>query len=139
MNETFSQYLINVGYTYVSERAFDWRYGQTCFNVLYELDSDLANSIRGTELDPFYNDDIVPEFLARLRDEWDDQAMSYPDWPATDVTCMTTRAGVECTARTKVGIVKLSATATEDNESTARAKAERELGKKVRQRQAYDR
>ena len=31
-----------------------WRYGQTLFNVLYENDPEAANSIRGTEFDPFY-------------------------------------------------------------------------------------
>ena len=45
----------------------EWRYGQNLFNSLFELDPDLANSIRGTSLDPFYIDDSkdkkVDEFL----------------------------------------------------------------------------
>lgn len=65
---TFTDFLMNVSYAYVN--AHDWRYGQTCFNVLYSLDEDLANSIRGTALDPFYEDVVVPEFFARLRNEW---------------------------------------------------------------------
>ena len=68
MNTKFSDYLLEVSYSYV--RQFELRYGQTCFNVLYLLDPDLADSIRGTDLDPFHNDNRVPEFLKRLRDEW---------------------------------------------------------------------
>lgn len=67
---TFSEFLMNVTYAYMN--SLDWRYGQTCFNILYAMDMDLADSIRGTELDPFHDDRRVPEFLARLRDEWDD-------------------------------------------------------------------
>ena len=44
----------------------DWRIGQTMFNVLYEMFPVLANTIRGTSKDPFYNDDNVEEFLLWL-------------------------------------------------------------------------
>ena len=30
------------------------RFGQACFNALYELDPEVANMIRGTDADPFY-------------------------------------------------------------------------------------
>lgn len=66
---TFAQYLLEVGYSYYFNK--EWRYGQTCFNVLYELDPELANQIRGTDLDPFHLDERVPEFLAKVRDEFD--------------------------------------------------------------------
>ena len=32
------------------------RYGQALFNALHEVDPDLANDIRGGDLDPFYWD-----------------------------------------------------------------------------------
>lgn len=32
----------------------DLRYGQALFNVLLERNPDLAEQVRGTELDPFY-------------------------------------------------------------------------------------
>lgn len=70
MSENFSGYFMDVTYAYVN--ALDWRYGQTCFNVLFSIEPELANSIRGTELDPFHDDKRVPEFLAWLRDQWDD-------------------------------------------------------------------
>jgi len=37
----------------------DWRYGQTMFNVLDEEYPELANEIRGTANDPFYNNDRI--------------------------------------------------------------------------------
>ena len=33
------------------------------FNALYALEPELANSIRGGELDPFYDDGRVTKFL----------------------------------------------------------------------------
>lgn len=47
-----------------------WRYGQTLFNALYELDSEMANKIRATEHDPFYDDGKVDKFLDYLDEEW---------------------------------------------------------------------
>ena len=41
----------------------NWRYGQTVFNVLYFHYPVFADSIRATELDPFYRDDIAPKTL----------------------------------------------------------------------------
>lgn len=40
----------------------DERIGQSVFNTLYDLDPEMADSIRGTDLDPFYNDDRVAKF-----------------------------------------------------------------------------
>lgn len=68
MNNTFSEFLMEVAYHYNAN--FDLRFGQAAFNVLYALDEDLANSIRGTDLDPFHDDEKLPEFLERLRSEW---------------------------------------------------------------------
>ena len=46
------------------------RYGQALFNALYILNEELANEIRGTELDPFHNDRRVDMFLNYLEKEW---------------------------------------------------------------------
>ncbi len=35
------------------------RYGQVVFNTLYTLDAQLANEICGTNLDPFYWEDMT--------------------------------------------------------------------------------
>jgi len=49
----------------------EWRVGQTFFNVLLECDPDLAERIRGTEDDPFYRNEKLPEFLGIVAEEWD--------------------------------------------------------------------
>jgi hypothetical protein len=41
----------------------EWRMGQTFFNALQEIDEELADSVRGREADPFYQDEKIPEFL----------------------------------------------------------------------------
>lgn len=38
------------------EQYPEWRKGQAYFNAIHDLYPDIANSIRGTELDCFYND-----------------------------------------------------------------------------------
>jgi hypothetical protein len=45
------------------------RHGQTLFNALYGLRPDLADSVRGSGLDPFYQDAKVEGFLAWLREQ----------------------------------------------------------------------
>jgi len=46
------------------------RYGQSLFNILYELDRDTANMIRATDIDPFYSkhktDTKVKNFLSHI-------------------------------------------------------------------------
>lgn len=41
----------------------NWRYGQAAYNVLAELEPELAGEIRGTVLDPFHDSERVQEFL----------------------------------------------------------------------------
>lgn len=41
----------------------EWRLGQTMFNVLHENNPKLADFVRGTEADPFYQDGNVAAFL----------------------------------------------------------------------------
>ena len=48
------------------ELEFNWRQGQTMFNVLWELHPTLAAVIRGSEFDPFYRDARIPAFLKEL-------------------------------------------------------------------------
>lgn len=45
-----------------------WRKGQTHFNVLYQQYPLIANKIRSTSVDPFYNDLIIPSFWSYLMD-----------------------------------------------------------------------
>jgi hypothetical protein len=50
----------------------DCRYGQTYFNLLFELRPHLSEQIRATQLDPFGDDRVVPETEAWLMQHWDD-------------------------------------------------------------------
>ena len=43
-----------------------WRKGQAYFNYLYQLHPDVADEIRGTEYDPFYNDSRIEKFLNKI-------------------------------------------------------------------------
>lgn len=42
------------------------RKGQTFFNVLLELEPELAQRLTRTPDDPFYNDAKLPEFVLRV-------------------------------------------------------------------------
>jgi hypothetical protein len=42
------------------------RKGQTFFNVLRELEPELADRLTGTADDPYYNDGKLPRFLLRV-------------------------------------------------------------------------
>lgn len=41
----------------------DYRWGQAFFNALYMLHPDVADKIRATDKDPFYNDKKVDECI----------------------------------------------------------------------------
>lgn len=62
------EYLVRVQHLKNNEES--WRLGQTYFNVLYECRPDLANAIRGTSIDPFYVDELMPAFLSFVADRW---------------------------------------------------------------------
>lgn len=57
----------------VGERARhpEWRGGQLIFNHLSIHRPDLAERIRGTDLDPFYDDSKISSCLAWLEENWD--------------------------------------------------------------------
>ena len=45
------------------------RKGQALFNSLYELHPKIADEIRGTDLDPFNNDDRILALILKLNGE----------------------------------------------------------------------
>jgi hypothetical protein len=47
------------------------RRGQAAFNTLALMNSDLAEKVRGSQLDPFYNDDVLPAFCGFVAVSWD--------------------------------------------------------------------
>ena len=77
---TFEEYCAQVGA--VKAQYPSWRYGQTYFNVLVEVRPDLTDGrtsgmkqgfpIRGSSLDPFYNDLLVPDFLREVERAWNE-------------------------------------------------------------------
>jgi hypothetical protein len=64
---TLAQYLAAVKVTMRERRG--QRKGQTFFNVLHEMEPELADRITGTDADPFYDDGKLPDFLLRVADE----------------------------------------------------------------------
>jgi hypothetical protein len=46
------------------------RYGQHLFNSLNEIRPDIANIIRGTDDDPFYNDKKIGRFWLKVSELW---------------------------------------------------------------------
>jgi hypothetical protein len=50
--------------------GLNWRMGQAYFNTLADVRSDLADLVRGSHLDPYYNDNRINEFLAFVAERW---------------------------------------------------------------------
>lgn len=67
MNSTeFIHYWIRL----VEDPSNDLRKGQLAFNYLTEIKPDLANEIRGTYADPFYDDEKIDFFVSFITDNW---------------------------------------------------------------------
>lgn len=61
----YRQYIEHCGYA--KDLNPEWRRGQTYFNELYQLNPKLADFVRGTEADPFYQDSHIPSFLTMVQ------------------------------------------------------------------------
>jgi hypothetical protein len=46
------------------------RMGQAYFNQLHEDRPDISEDVRGDEIDPFYNDDLIGQFLVFVHLSW---------------------------------------------------------------------
>ena len=55
-------------YDLVEKKPSYIRKGQAYFNEAYNINPKLVNQVRGTELDPFYIDSRVPEFIKFLKE-----------------------------------------------------------------------
>lgn len=62
---TYENYIDAVQEAYKANPS--WRMGQTYFNVLMDAAPDLAEEIRGTDLDPFHRDEVLPSFTLWLQ------------------------------------------------------------------------
>lgn len=65
---TFGDYCTLVAKTSHEQRT--WRIGQTAFNVLADVRPDLAERVRGTNLDPFHVTQRVPKFYEWTEAHW---------------------------------------------------------------------
>ena len=60
-----------------NEENPNWRWGQTLFNVLFEFRPDLAQEIRGGEIDPYHaqtnngGDKKITNFLDWVKNNWE--------------------------------------------------------------------
>jgi hypothetical protein len=54
----------------------EWRSGQCHFNALMDSHPNLAEMIRGTDLDPFFQDKRLPDFLKWVEKKLSSQEMT---------------------------------------------------------------
>jgi hypothetical protein len=66
---TREEYMMNALLQF--EEYGGWRMGQTHWNVLVEFRPELAERLHGTELDPFYSDNVIPQYLRFIFENWD--------------------------------------------------------------------
>jgi hypothetical protein len=57
---SFNNYLVQFNLDFAKNEQHGIRYGQQMFNTLHSIKPELANHIRGTELDPFHKE-ISPD------------------------------------------------------------------------------
>jgi hypothetical protein len=50
--------------------VYKWRRGQMCFNMLRDARPVLAEKVRATDKDPFYDDTRIPAFFMWLIAVW---------------------------------------------------------------------
>lgn len=51
----------------------EWRRGQAFFNVLYDYDVAAAEAIRGTDIDPFYDNSRIPQAIWSVAERWENE------------------------------------------------------------------
>lgn len=69
----FTEFAILVYEDHAGERGIFHREGQFAFNCLFANRPDLSEQIRGTVLDPYYNDALLPQFWIWVKAHWEDE------------------------------------------------------------------
>jgi hypothetical protein len=69
MNDKVKSFYVELRNNLNNSNYMQWRYGQTVFNTMHILYPAVADSFRGTSVDPFHNDDTVDEFIEKCFDE----------------------------------------------------------------------
>lgn len=70
MHNTFEELIEEF---YKTKFPEDWRHGQSAFNFVYEYLPTIANQIRGTENDPFYQSSRLNGFWNEVKCLYDEQ------------------------------------------------------------------
>jgi hypothetical protein len=65
---TYSEYVAQL---IALPKPSDWRPGQWAFNLLHEIRPELADDVRGGDLDPYHDDKRLGAFMAWLMPIWD--------------------------------------------------------------------
>jgi hypothetical protein len=66
----YARYVLDLQILHATEGGNERR-GQLYINALSATRRDLAQKVRGTSFDPYYDDRRIPAFLAWLVQEWD--------------------------------------------------------------------
>lgn len=66
---TVDEFIVIVGRIYQENPS--WRYGQAFFNCLNSIRPQLAETIRGTRLDPFHKDEVNNETWKFIISNWE--------------------------------------------------------------------
>lgn len=61
---------------WIGTRPKHIRIGQSLFNFLHDKNPVLANKLRGTDVDPFYNDNRIPEAWKFIYENWDESQLT---------------------------------------------------------------
>lgn len=67
----FSEYVSAVCEHVFSEVTPSWRTGQTAFNILVQVRPDIAEMVRGSLYDPFYQDSRLAGFYDFVLRHWE--------------------------------------------------------------------
>ena len=70
MHNTFEELIEEF---YKTKFPGDWRHGQSAFNYVYEYLPTIANQIRNTENDPFYESSRLNGFWKEVKRLYDEQ------------------------------------------------------------------
>ena len=66
---TFNEFKINTDKSFCPD---GWRYGQFVFNTLYGINMNLANNIRATDRDMYYQTYVTNGQFEYLERHWED-------------------------------------------------------------------
>ena len=67
---TYNEFWFEVGRAIGNGKSGNQRLGQYLFNFLYDHNPVLADAIRATDNDPFYEDTKIGAFAAYLKENW---------------------------------------------------------------------